>query len=130
MIQIQLFFMVFVVVLLVYEFILLREYKNKKTRKRKKKRKKTKEYPMEVKILKDFYHLDITQLNYNRLLHFIAIVSSLDIAIIVTIAGLFKSGIIQILIAFILVLPVIFSSYYLIYLYYQYKLKKRRKKDE
>ena len=119
MIQIQLFFMIFVVVFLIYEFVLLKKYKNKK-----KKKKKAKGYPIEVKILKDFYHLDVTRVNYNRLLHFIAVVSSLDIAIIVTIAGLFESGIIQILIAFVLVLPVIFSSYYLIHLYYQYRLKK------
>lgn len=119
MIQIQLFFMIFVVVFLIYEFVLLKKYKNKK-----KKKKKAKGYPIEVKILKDFYHLDVTRVNYNRLLHFIAVVSSLDIAIIVTIAGLFESGIIQILIAFVLVLPVIFSSYYLIHLYYQYGLKK------
>lgn len=111
--------MIFVVVFLIYEFVLLKKYKNKK-----KKKKKAKGYPIEVKILKDFYHLDVTRVNYNRLLHFIAVVSSLDIAIIVTIAGLFESGIIQILIAFVLVLPVIFSSYYLIHLYYQYRLKK------
>lgn len=126
-IQIQLFFVIFVVIFFVYEFILLRDYKMK--RKRKKKKSKNKDYPMEIKILRDFYHLDIKQLNYNHLLHFVAVVSSLDIAFIVSIAGLFQIGFIQILVAFILVLPVIFLSYYLINLYYRYRLK-RRKKDE
>lgn len=126
-IQIQLFLLIFVVILLVYEFILLKDYKDKKQKKKKKS--KNKGYPMELRILRDFYHLDIKQLNYNHLLHFVAVVSSLDIAFIVSIAGLFQIGLIQILVAFILVLPVIFFSYYLINLYYRYKLK-RRKKDE
>lgn len=126
-IQVQLFIMVFIVIFLVYEFILLKDYKDKK--KKKKKKSKDKGYPMEVRILRDFYHLDVKQLNYNNLLHFVAVVSSLDIAFIVSIAGLFRIGLIQILVAFILVLPVIFFSYYLINLYYRCKLK-RRKKDE
>lgn len=128
LIHIQLFLIVFIVVLFIYEFVLLRRYKIKK--KRKNKKSNNNDYPMEVKILRDFYKLDIEKLNYNRLLHFIAVVSSIDIALIVMIAGIFDSGIIQILVAFILVLPIIFLSYYLINLYYKCKLKKRRKKDE
>ncbi len=128
MVQIQLFFMIFVVIFFIYEFILLRDYKIK--RKGKKKKGKNKGYPMEVRILRDFYHLEIDVLNYDRLLHFIAVVSSLDIALIVSVAGLFQMGMIQILVAFVLVLPIIFVSYYLINLFYRYRLNKRRKKNE
>ena len=46
-------------------------------------------------------------------------------AIIITIACLVKIGLIQILIALILVIPIIYSSYYLLAKYYKYKINKK-----
>lgn len=124
MVYIQLFMMIFIVVLLIYELFLFRGYRSKKGKK------VTEKIPMEVKILESFFKLDIHKLDYERLLHIVAIVSSIDIAIIVTIAGLFENGLIQILIALLLVIPIIFLSYYLIACYYRRKVSEGGKKDE
>ncbi len=113
-----LFIFVFIITFLVYEFLILRKYKdNKKNKKLKNK------YPMEVLLLINLYKLDISKLNYKKLLHFISLVSSIDISLIITIAGIFDMGLIQIIIALIIVIPVILGSYYMIYLYYKKKYK-------
>ncbi len=123
--NIQLFFMIFLVVLFVYEFLIFRKYKIKKSKKN-----KVAQQPTEIKILTNYYGLDISKLNYNRLLNFVAVVSSLDIAIIVTISGMFENGIIQILLALLLVVPIIFLSYYFVNLYYKLKMRKGGSKNE
>lgn len=109
-----LFILIFLIVFLVYEFLILRKY-------RKNNKKKKDKYPMEVLLLINLYKLDIKKVNYNKLLHFIAFVSSLDIAVIVSIMSIVDMGIIQIIIALIIVIPIILGSYYMIYLYYKKK---------
>jgi len=128
---ILLFLMIFIIVLLIYEFILLKNYKTLKRKNSGNRRKinRKDKYPMEVKILRDFYKVDVGKLNYDKLLNFVAVISSIDIALIVMIVSIFRNGIVQILVACVLVLPIIFFSYYLISLYYKYKLR-GRKKDE
>lgn len=110
---IQLFVMIFLVVFLIYEFVLLRKYRAKN-----KKKTKGKEYPTEVQILINFYKVDVERVNYKKLLHLVAVVSSFDISLLVSVLGLLDSGILQIILAIFLVAPVIFISYYFIALFY------------
>ena len=119
---IELFIVIFILVLLLYELIVFRKYKSKK-----KSRRKKKEYPMELLILKNFYKVEVEKLSFNKMLHVLAVVSSFDIALIVSIVGLIDNGILQIILAMILVLPIIFSSYYLVSLFCKIKIKEKAK---
>jgi hypothetical protein len=104
----------------------IKEYRyNKKIKKGKISKDDNRKEPVEVRLLKSYYKVDIDELNYSSVLNTIAFISSLDMAIIITIACLVKIGLIQILIALILVIPIIYSSYYLLAKYYKYKINKK-----
>ena len=116
----KLFIMIFIIVLLIYELIFNKYKENKK-----KKRKKLKNaYPLEVLIMSSFYKIDIDKVNYNKFLNVLASVSSFDIALIVSIVSLVDNGILEILLALVLVLPIIFLSYYIVSLFYRKKESK------
>ena len=83
-------------------------------------------YPVEVRLLRDFYKIELDNIDYKLLLNIVCFVSSIDITIIVMISGIFDRGYLQILVAFLLVVPIIFLSYYLVALFY--RKKNRRKK--
>lgn len=88
------------------------------------KRKKNKKYKeiLEIKYLVNKYGLKIKSINYNHLLWIVCFVSSLDITIIVCLVLLIDIGyILQLLIAFVLILPLFMFSYKLISLYYKKK---------
>ncbi len=76
---------------------------------------KVSKFPVEVKILMYIYHLDIKSINYKKLLHFVCLISSFDIAILFCICSLFSQGYIQLIVLFLLVFPVIFGSYFIFY---------------
>lgn len=116
----KLFIIIFILVLLIYELIF---YKYK-TRKKRKTKKLKNNYPLEVLIMSSFYKVDIDKVNYNKFLNVLAIISSFDIALIVSIVSLVDNGLLQILLALVLVLPVIFLSYYIISLFYRKKESK------
>ena len=118
--NIILFLMIFIIVFIGYEICLKRDYK-KSLKNIKKKRISSLKYPVEVRLLRDFYKID-----YKLLLNIVCFVSSIDITIIVMISGIFDRGYLQILVAFLLVVPIIFLSYYLVALFY--RKKNRRKK--
>ena len=118
---IKLFFIIFILVLLIYELI-FNKYKTRKNNKKKKKLKNN--YPLEVLIMSSFYKIDINKVNYNKFLNILACVSSFDIALIVSIVSLVDNGLLQILLALILVLPIIFLSYYIVSLFYRKKESK------
>lgn len=94
---------------------------------RKSKGKNITKYPMEVKILKNIYHLELKNIDYKKLLHLVCLVSSFDIAVIVSVCSLFKEGYIQLIVTFLLVLPVIFSSYYIMASIYKFRNRRIRK---
>ena len=115
-----------ITIFLVYEIMFIKEYRyNKKIKKGKISKDDNRKEPVEVRLLKSYYKVDIDKLNYSSVLNTIAFISSLDMAIIITIACLAKIGLIQILIALILVIPIIYSSYYLLAKYYKYKINKK-----
>lgn len=143
--NIVLFLLTFIVVFIIYEIIYAKDYRRthklkKEIKKQNKKEGKPKKNisnkdiipekkPMEVRLLETYFKVDIEKLKYKSLLRTVALVSSLDISIIVSIACVTRFGLIQILIAFILVIPIIYCSYYLLAKYYNYKIKKLTNKN-
>lgn len=88
------------------------------------KRKKNKKYKeiLEIKYLVSKYGLKLKSINYNQLLWIVCFVSSLDITIIVCLVLLIDIGyLLQLLVAFVLVIPIFMFSYKLISLYYKKK---------
>ncbi|MBQ3468538.1 MAG: hypothetical protein IJH18_00545 [Bacilli bacterium] len=75
--------------------------------------------PMEIKLLENLYKVNIKKTNYQALLLLICIVSSFDIALIVSVVAMLKSFILEVLIGVILIIVMIFVSYYPIGLYYK-----------
>jgi membrane-associated HD superfamily phosphohydrolase len=110
--EIILFLLTYLFVLILYELFIVRRAKSKK---------KTKKDPIEVTYLVRKYHLDMKKVNYNQLLQIIALTSSFDIALIVSIIVLLKNFILEILVGFIATLVIIMLSYHLVYLFYKKK---------
>jgi len=115
--ELILFVISFIVVFLLYQIFVVRKAKSKK---------KPKE-PFEVTYLVSKYKLDLEKVNYKRLLRLISIVSSFDIALVVSIIVLLKNYILEIIVGFIATLVIILFSYHLVYLIYK---KKGMIKDE
>ena len=78
MTEVIVFLLTFVVVFLIYELILVRKYKKGKSDKR----------PVEVTYLLNRYNLNLKKVNYKKLLNIVSLVSSFDIAVVVTVMGL------------------------------------------
>ena len=109
--ELILFVISFIVVFLLYQIFVVRKAKSKK---------KPKE-PFEVTYLVSKYKLDLEKVNYKRLLRLISIVSSFDIALVVSIIVLLKNYILEIIVGFITTLVIILFSYHLVYLIYKKK---------
>ena len=129
--EVILFVMSYIVVFLLYQIFIIRRAKtnDKKNKKRKKKR-EVKE-PFEVTYLVSKYKLDLEKINYNRLLRVISLVSSFDIALIVSIILLIDNFILGIVVGFITTILIILVSYHLVYLVYKRggKIKDEYKRD-
>lgn len=93
---------------------------------KKRKRGKKKEL-LEIRYLIFKYKLDIDKVDYKQLLQIVALVSSFDIALIVSVEMFLVNWLAQILIVFILVIPVFMLSYNLVFKFYK---KKGMIKDE
>jgi len=115
--ELLLFLTSFIIVFLLYRLIVVKKAKRKK---------KPKE-PIEVTYLVNKYRIDLEKVNYKRLLNVISLVSSLDIAIVVTIILLFKNFYVEIIVGFVSTVIIILISYHLVYLVYK---KKGMIKDE
>ena len=109
--ELILFLISFVLVFLLYQIFIVRRAKSKKNPKE----------PFEVTYLVLKYKLDLKKVNYKNLLRVISIVSSFDIALVVSIIVLLKSFILEIIVGFISILVIILVSYHLIYLIYKKK---------
>lgn len=104
--QIILFIMTYLIVFIIYKFLFKR-----KTKKNKK--------PMEVEFLIKKYKIDLKKINYKKLLNNIALVSALDITLVVSIIAILNSFLLSIIFGVILPIPLILISYNLIGKYYQ-----------
>lgn len=92
----------------------LRYLKKKENNKVKKERKE----PVEVRYLVTRYRLNLDKVDYKKLLMIISLVSSLDISIAVSVSLLVDAYFLQLAVAFLLLVPLIFISYHFIYKYY------------
>lgn len=126
--NIVLFIMTFLVLIIIYEFMIFRSYKRSK----KKKKKSTKNNDLiEIMLLKNFFKVPVEKFKHKWLFQVIALVSSIDIALIVTIACVITEiGILQLLISFVIMIPIIFISYYIVSFFCFKILKRRSLKDE
>jgi len=106
--ELILFIISFIFVLIIYEFFIVN----------KSKRRNSKNRPIEIKYLVSRYKLDLKKIHYRQILQIVSLVSSFDIAFIVSIASIFDSYLIQLLVAVALILPVIFISYHFVGNYY------------
>ena len=106
-----LFVFSFILVFLLYRLIIIRRTKRKKNPKE----------PLEVVYLVGRYKLDLDKINYKKLLNVISIVSSFDIALVVSIILLFKNFYLEVIVGFISTLIIILISYHLVYLVYKKK---------
>ena len=109
--ELILFLLSFIFVFLLYQLIVVRRAKSKKKKKE----------PFEVTYLVGKYNLDLKKVNYNKLLRVISLVSSLDIALVVTLILLFDNFLVEIIVGFIAILLTIITSYHLVYLGYKRK---------
>ena len=108
-----LFLFSFFFVLLIYELFIVRKAKNKK--------KKDRKDPIEVLYLVRKYHLNLKEIHYPQLLQIVSLVSSFDIAFIVSIIMILDNYVLELVVGvFGLVLIIIFS-YHLVYLFYKKK---------
>ncbi len=109
--ELILFLISFVIVFILYRLLVVRKAKRKKNPKQ----------PREVIYLVDRYNLDLEKVNYKRLLNVISLVSSFDIALIVSVILLFKNFYLEIIVGFVFTLIIILISYHLVYLVYKKK---------
>ena len=110
------FVLSYIFILIIYEvFIINRAKKNRDDESKKK--------PIEIRFLINKYGIDINKINYNQLLQVVALVSSLDIAVIAAGMTMFESVIVEIIFAFIVVIPITFFSYNIIGKKYRKKMK-------
>lgn len=109
--ELILFALCYILVLVIYEIFIVNRAKKKKAKK----------YPMEVKYLIARYRLDMKKVDYPQLLQIVALVSSFDISLIVTLASILDTYLWQMIIVIILVFPVIFVSYHFVGKFYKKK---------
>ena len=124
--ELILFLLSFLLVFILYQIFIVKRAKRKKTKKKDKRVKEPKE-PIEVTYLVNRYGLDLKKVDYNKLLFVISMVSSIDIALVVTIIMLLKIFVLEIVVGFISTIGIILLSYKLVYLVYK---KKGMIKDE
>ena len=109
--ELVLFLLCFFLILLVYELFIVRKAKKNKGKKN----------SMEVIYLIYKYHLNMRKVDYPQLLQIVSLVSSFDIAFIVSVVIIVDSYLWQLLAALVLVLPVILVSYHLVGVFYRKK---------
>lgn len=110
-----LFIMSFLFIFVVYEVLIVAKAKKNE------KKKKDNKQPVEIKYLVAKYKFNLKKVDYHKLLHVCAFVSSFDMALIVSISTLVDSYMLQLGIVLVLVVPVILISYYIVYLVYKKK---------
>ena len=109
-----LFIMTFISVYIIYQLFVVLKYKRKNDNKNYKE-------PFEVLYLRRKYNLDMKKINFKTLLQVISLVSSFDIALIVSIISHIKNMYLQLLCGFVLILVFILLSYHIVYLIYKRK---------
>ena len=113
--EIILFIFTYIIVFLMYQLFIV-------TRAKKNKNKKDKKEPLEILYLKKKYkNLNFKKIPYNQLLQLIALISSFDISLIVSIIVNVENFLLGILFGAFGTVLLILGSYHLIYLFYKKK---------
>lgn len=112
--------MSFVFIFVIYQISIVNPAKRRVLDKKKKNDKEKKEL-VEIKYLVKRYKLDLDKVSYNQLLQIVALVSSFDISLVVSIIMLFDNFIMEIVVGFFATLLIIMISYHLVYLFYKKK---------
>ena len=116
--QVFYFIICYILTFLLYLiFVILPRFRYLKKKKNNKVKKERKE-PVEVRYLVTRYRLNLDKVDYKKLLMTISLVSSLDISIAVSVSLLVDAYFLQLAVAFLLLVPLIFISYHFIYKYY------------
>lgn len=96
--------------------------KGKKIKLSKKKKAKTNKnennIPVEILYLVNKYHLDLERINYKKLLYTVSIVASIDMAIAMVVISPIKNVYLQILVGFLVIIPLILVTYNSVANYY------------
>lgn len=116
--EIVLFILSYISILLIYEVVIVMPAKNRHQKKTKKKEIKE---PVEIKYLITRYKLDLKKVNYNQLLQIVALTSSFDISLIVSLMMLVNNFFIRIVIGIVTMIVSILISYHFVYLFYKKK---------
>ena len=114
--ELVVFIFTFVLVYLIYSIV------------NKQKKEKKKKVPVEVTLLENYFKVDISKLDYNKLIRQISLISSLDVSIIISISCFSNIGFVRIILALVMILPVIFLSYLLFSKYCNKKIQNERGK--
>ena len=120
----QLFLICFILVLILYEIFIVFPMKNyRKNKSKGKKIKKVRNDPVEVKYLIFKYGLNIEKVDYNKLLRIVSLVSSFDIAVVVSMVAIIeKFGYVwQMILSIVIIIPLFLITYGLVAKYYKKK---------
>jgi len=109
--EILLFFLSFIFIYLFYQFFFVAPHRKNKSKKE----------LIEIRYLMNRYSIDMDKISYLQLLQLCAIVSSIDIAIVVSIIALIHNFWLKLLIGFLLIFILIITSYHFVYLFYKRK---------
>lgn len=125
--ELMVFVFTFILIYMLYYLFTIRKELNKIERKRKgkvkKRRKKVDEakLPVEIQYLVLRYKLDLSKITYWKLLQLMGVVTSFDLALVVTVVSLVTGTGLQLLLGFVLLIPVLLLSYHFIGLHYKKK---------
>lgn len=125
--EIMIFVFTFILIYMLYYLFTIRKELNKIERKRKGKVKKRKKkvdeakLPVEIQYLVLRYKLDLGKITYWKLLQLMGVVTSFDLALVVTVVSVVTGTGLQLLLGFVLLIPVLLLSYHFIGLHYKKK---------
>ena len=119
--ELILFIMCYIVVLVFYELYFVRRAKKFKSGKMSKKKKDKYKEPGEIILLKSKFKVDIDKVNYDQLLQIVALVSSFDISLVVSVMSIIPIFVLKLVVGLVLIFLTIYISYYLVYLFYKKK---------
>ena len=113
--EIVLFVLTYIFVFLIYQFFIVRTAKKNRNDKSKNK-------PIEVRYIMKKYNLTMKDVNYNQMLQLVALISSFDIALVVSIMFLINNFILEILVGVVLIVVLVLVSYNIVGKFYRKKV--------
>lgn len=112
------FIVTFVISFLISYITVIRKLTRTKKNKKRKKLRKDAKLPVEVIYLIKRYKLDLERINIKKLLYLVYLVASIDIGVIIVVISPIKNIFLQILVGFIVSIPLILVTYNSIGNYY------------